>query len=934
MSFLSKAVDLDDDYDMIEMTNKPKTKESSDPIIHNIVNNMFKKIKLTEPLNKYYNNIEEYFLNGYQIYENSLNRLPKIYDIMDNDKYYKFNEYPHPKYSTSTIPVYFRQIKELENMFSPFYYNTFKFEYFDSINYNPQLYNFEYHNNNIIIPTITPVTNNLICVNLNYNTYDFFSNKGLLIDMYNTYKNLAHYDKTFLVYNSLELGSLPEIYHYHIQKAIIQKPTFVKILDGLYEAHASTFANVYCIKISEIELENFYDNFGAFIYNCRKVLFKGMYYKYSAQIYFYNFDDEDYLLFSFRKTSVKNIVVKNNKLSQAYWDDIYGSSFEKYGIIYLPIGIVICNNSLSDITENMIKDMKKPFVPHPLIKKKYEKYMFKKTEIKYYQNIVACSNIGRDIDNAIKNDTIANIKCNMLPYLYKDGDTGLLHIGGNKFYVTKFSELANKYINFETKYIYPIIYAQFIYKNEKYMLFQEIMSNLKVYINFENNNLINDNNIINLFMLSVLNSLLVLKKKHNIVYYIESLDDLYVCSELRGLIDYDINGIKVTVSNTDNSLKIKHYGKNILFTFKEIKYNKSIEDSYKNFITLLDNYLNSKNIYNPTIKKILHTLNNTHYNILECMNHFKYASDMYAFRPPYYSNYIFYKKYIENEPYENLVQRVLNSPDLNIDNNLITVQDVKEGEYYVSGVNNSQNDSMEAFSENKFYTNQITYLAHIKELDNSKYIGLLESLYMKTTTYSRLMIFKTKGGKILYINNDNDSIFNKKSFSEIQFSVISSFLPGLTRDKIKEFNEKYFKKTVINEEIIQNLFNFYLQIKYPQYDAYSSFNTTDRMREIITLNITNYVNLVAILKLTNLGFLIFNNITIFNNWIKNEIYNNKFFNSINMPKYISSNFSFNGSTYAFIKYKDIIIDYLNNLNKKYDVLTSPIQPNIYDFIEF
>lgn len=75
---------------LVRLYNKPNT-FIGDNYIFNLIDNMFNKSYLEEPLSLYYTNIQPYIQNNFQVYKNSLKSLPKEYDIFSPEKYIKYN---------------------------------------------------------------------------------------------------------------------------------------------------------------------------------------------------------------------------------------------------------------------------------------------------------------------------------------------------------------------------------------------------------------------------------------------------------------------------------------------------------------------------------------------------------------------------------------------------------------------------------------------------------------------------------------------------------------------------------------------------------------------------------------------------------------------------------------------------------------------------
>lgn len=927
---------------------------------YNLVNKMINTLTLSPPFNLYYSNVKEHIAHNYIIYENTFRELPKMYNILDSDNYGTFDNEPNEKYSTEKILVYTRKTKELEKMMTFEYYNSFNFQYLESYNYNPNLYYSKFdNNNNILTPTITPYTKNIVSINLDYSAYDFFNNSELLTNMYNTYKDLS-YDNTFLVYNSLEGGSLPEVYHYHIQKVkLFDINLSHEVTEGLIEINPlnSSFAPMYAIKITDDNISHILNNFPKFAYKCREVKIGDDIYKYIIQIFFYTFKGNKYLLFSFRRTNTKNIKVNKGRIIQEYWDDIYGKAYDKYGIIYLPVGIIIYGNKENKeliLTDDIINEMKRPFITHPNIIKLFNTYMRNEpvVHINNYSNLKECTNIPKIISNSIIEGFVENIFCRRLPYLYtfkeqyygKETNCGLLDIGGNKFFSMQVNEALEKNIIYNdvfknTNYIFPLYYASFTHNSSKYMIFQELLTNLHAYIDFDNKNLEINNNIINSFMLVVLHNLIKLNKMHNVVYNIESLHDIYVFPENRQFIEYNFdNNIVIPIIKNNNEIKINHYGKNILFKFKDINNNHiTVEESYIKFIKLLSEKLNSYGVINPTINNIMQDFDNN-YSINKSVNHFLYAVNMFAHKLNLYDAYTWCKKMVcaqykdvqcDNDLViqQYIIHIIKNTPNQSFDMTII-----KKGNIYVSGTFNNEYTNIDMYQENIFFSNQIIYLTSYNYLvsEADVYRDLLNNPYALNSTTSRVIMFRV-------IADTEVPNFNYKSYSNMMKSfrdIINSSL-NITEPKVKDMIHNLIDDT------IQDILHYIMKNKYNTFNGYFNYNYNDGMYELIAFKPANFLEIISVMKITPNGIMLFNNISIFNNWMKNEIFKyveNMYIDLLNISPFIKQKILGKNISNIydiipiFKEHLDLYIN--NNIYDKFDMFTIPIFDSAIHLIDY
>jgi len=105
-----------------------------------------------------------------------------------------------------------------------YYYNYFLYDNIKTNNYNTTIYNSIYCNKLVLSPTVSPFSYDHIVflsydINKNISEYkaiDIYYNKDLILEMFNIYKNIIKLNKTYVLINNIETGSLPEVYHFHI----------------------------------------------------------------------------------------------------------------------------------------------------------------------------------------------------------------------------------------------------------------------------------------------------------------------------------------------------------------------------------------------------------------------------------------------------------------------------------------------------------------------------------------------------------------------------------------------------------------------------------------------------------------------------------------------------------------------------------------------
>ena len=134
------------------------------------------------------------------------------------------------------------------------YYDNFMYNDIQTYKFNPTIYQSILCGNYILTPTISPYTNDHIVVisfdinkkKSNNNAISFYYNNNLILDMFEIFKNIINYDKTFTVVNNIETGSLPEVYHFHI-------------FTNKFNLKLNDFDEFYIKKLYNDDVSNFYE---------------------------------------------------------------------------------------------------------------------------------------------------------------------------------------------------------------------------------------------------------------------------------------------------------------------------------------------------------------------------------------------------------------------------------------------------------------------------------------------------------------------------------------------------------------------------------------------------------------------------------------------------------------------------------------------------
>lgn len=651
---------------MVLIKNSNTYRCNDDVDIKDKIENSFVQYKYLEPFDYFYSHIKEYIYKKYYVYEcNFSNRKYSIVNVA------KFNRYdPHPSiYSTDNLPVYLRTKPELKEMFKPSYYKSFSYLHYDAMNYNPTLFNSSQCNEYIITPTVSPYTNNIVMLgyvmgsDYSKTAYDFFFDPKLIYDMYKIWKDLGD---DYLIYNSLEVGSLPEIYHFHVQKAKLYEPIFnlVTTIDGieLYLVEDSPQTNLYAIKI----IPDILYKIPYLLWQCREYNDGNNIYKYCAQIYFYKFASTDYVLFSFRKVNVNNIRISGDGTSMvsAYYSELFGNALNDYSIIYLPVGIISYTNKHNKpfkINKNIIESMKRPYVQNPLIVDKFMKYMSEKYKVTYdnaqsddhYQYFDIDVQIKSTMLNPDEKNRIINIKYYVLPKLYSinqkkifrhDVTTSRIQLTGNDYYAIECNNdtLHHDIIKcYKIEDVFPKYYCTINNVNNYVSLFSPVKTTLDKFIQIDMNILRHNSELINAFIIFFLFKLKKISQRG--VYFKDlKLNQILVVDENKGMIDCNFDTFTVSVTTENNNFGVKHYGNNIMFDFIELYHSSNdvlLQEmlllNYKQFILQLYDLCIGLNIYNYLLTDTYQIVSETD-NISKCVDLFKFGINLYNYRTSYY----------------------------------------------------------------------------------------------------------------------------------------------------------------------------------------------------------------------------------------------------------------------------------------------------------
>jgi len=187
----------------------------------------------------------------------------------------------------------------------------------------------------IICPTIDPVhINHLLLIRKDFiRAHQFYfpsDDVKLLNDMFEFNRLTGYY-----IYNSIELGSIPEVVHFHTSNESPPLDNITNINKSNLSIYSTNFIKLYkvnfnCYNSYYIELSN--DFIGEFIKVFPKILYESRYIdddKYMAQIficpYKYNFYR---VVITFRKVKKYLTIPNNGYYSEEYYNQLFGKKYE------------------------------------------------------------------------------------------------------------------------------------------------------------------------------------------------------------------------------------------------------------------------------------------------------------------------------------------------------------------------------------------------------------------------------------------------------------------------------------------------------------------------------------------------------------------------------------------------------------------------------
>ena len=609
-----------------------------------ILFNLNKLLLKYEPFNIFYSKIENYKLNGYNINHIKITDNDKLkYGINNEEKYDCLVEDKCTNHSTPDIPVHHKKHNELLSLFQKDYYNYFNYDIINTKEYNPTLFLSIPYDKYIISPTVTPMSKfdlivSLISIdNKNITSYDFYRyDYKLFNDMYNLFIMLSLINKNYIIINSLELGTQPDMYHFHICNDKLNI-TFSDFSCEHYDFYNYSTFDLYCIK----EHKHFANMYLFKLHNKNKNIYVELFKKitkllynlryrdgkiYLSQIFFLLIDNSICVIISFKSALLSYRTITNKcNFKQEYYDNLYGTFKDKYKINYHPYGQIYYYNTSTNkltLTFDMVNEIKKSYVIIPNFVSNLNNrlnvsipfitndYFIRTNDIKlnvgisYNLKLLIMKYINNKIPNIIK---LESLTINNFPIMYKlepltirtcskSLDNGLLDLFGDFYYFISipivegldiYQSFFNGYNDFNRKY-YPTYYCTFKTKNEFILIFEYVKTTLNTFIELQKIEQRRDPNLINFFLLVGLDIINNLSISINV-------NDFYIINEDKEFIDYNLNNkLIITVDKNipyveNTAFHLHHYGFNMKLKFNSYTKDNDKIKLYKKFVKSLFN---------------------------------------------------------------------------------------------------------------------------------------------------------------------------------------------------------------------------------------------------------------------------------------------------------------------------------------------------------
>jgi len=683
------------------------------------------------------------------------NYIVSITDVNEgsNFKYdFEAKEYEEEKrYSTSELPVFFRKQKEaLTYLFDTDYYKQIKFNNIVLNNenikkFNPHVFDSFHYNDYIVSSTVSPLfPKDLIMFGINFKTkkyytcIDFYFDPTFLIDMFTISHFLNLENPNYVVFNSMETGSLFETYHFHILESKVpdfdvyfsdriskdQPMRADDVFKKIEPSDGSPFAVGYLINLSHPKFYDILYNLPAFLYELRVENPD----KYFAQVFFFKQNEKDLLFINFRKVPLEHIRLEENKaLPPQFWTSLYESVTAKYNVVYLPIGLV--NYKSKDMSKaesdvdtllknpEAIANIKKPYYLHPKFETKIMEYINKPSSTLRNSKIPKSFGTGLDYCINLKNDIINrgtnDMDCYKLPILYNLGkrnilgndntENGLMLIDGTYFHFivtnptleTKLDQVQQINEDKDLKDVILTNYTSIKNLTAKYYLYNPVRTYLLDFIRYlAKDKLIKNPSIINSFIVMIVYKLIQLQKKGVRLTNLD-INKFYLVENNLKVIDYIFNDtVVVSLAKEENEkcqYKIYHEGLEVFLPFEIKKENYDIGTllgDMKNIINQLHHYCKENGINNLLLNDINSTFDRTDYNLDTIIYKFTFGIDYFTCKGPNWEAFDRIKTYVfdnnGNDLWNNIVRRLKSTPDL--DSAKYPKIEIKTDDFFMSGI--------------------------------------------------------------------------------------------------------------------------------------------------------------------------------------------------------------------------------------------------------
>jgi len=473
-------------------------------------------------------------------------------DNINNDHVYNPEIIKNSDINGKPYIGYFRKNNHLENMFKEDYYNfitindyTFGTKNITLPNKNINPIPFFIWRDYIVCPTLDPVhKNHIIIVSKDmHRAQEFYfptSDFNVLRDMFEFADMTGQY-----VYNSIELGSIPEKVHFHTSNEIPPIDNITKMANSpIYNDNMIKMYEIdelchkcYYFEIEKDGIERFIDILPSILYNS---LFDGGY-KYIAQVFICPRTSYEFkrAVITFRKVSIANIEPVDGKFKEEYYNELFGEKIElcygkyigmkgnlRFNILgYEPIQYNYTNNPIEVIENNELRRIKEYCLSHTHSKlKDYCKVfsfnnLFKENiKILFIKNKVS----QRIYNNIINKPPIYEIKDIKIMYNVDESFVGIHNNNVYFFELTENIDL-NNYIQLYTYFpqYNSKIYAIVEYNKKQYFVKKSVISNFEEFVNLKPNYKYSLNN-------NLLYQLELYYKKFHIIYTDMTKTDILV----------------------------------------------------------------------------------------------------------------------------------------------------------------------------------------------------------------------------------------------------------------------------------------------------------------------------------------------------------------------------------------------------------------------